>query len=58
MVSRAYQDAVFMAQICPMAMIFVPSARGVSHRPNEFTLTDEIARGVEVPAGALARVAT
>lgn len=57
MVSRAYHDAVFMARICPTAMIFVPSAGGISHRPDEFTPPEEIARGAEVLAGALARLA-
>ena len=37
MVSRAYHDCVFMARLCPTAMIFVPSAGGVSHRPDEYT---------------------
>ncbi|MBJ7456048.1 MAG: M20/M25/M40 family metallo-hydrolase, partial [Thermoleophilia bacterium] len=57
MVSRAYHDAVFMARICPTAMIFVPSAGGISHRPDEFTSPEEIARGAEVLGGALARLA-
>ena len=57
MVSRAYHDAVFMARICPTAMIFVPSAGGISHRPDEFTSSQEIARGTQVLAGALARLA-
>ena len=57
MVSRAYHDAVFMARICPTAMIFVPSAGGISHRPDEFTSPEEIARGAEVLAGALMRLA-
>ena len=57
MVSRAYHDTVFMARICPTAMIFVPSAGGISHRPDEFTSPEEIARGTQVLAGALARLA-
>lgn len=57
MVSRAYHDAVFMARICPTAMIFVPSKDGISHRPDEFTSAEEIARGTQVLAGALARLA-
>ncbi len=58
MVSRAYHDAVFMARICPTAMIFIPSAGGVSHRPDEYTTPDEIADGVAVLAGTLERLAT
>ena len=39
MVSRAYHDAAFMAQIAPAAMIFVPSKDGLSHHPSEHTAT-------------------
>jgi ureidoglycolate amidohydrolase len=57
MVSRAYHDCVFMARLCPTAMIFVPSAGGVSHRPDEYTSPEEIAQGTRVLAGALRRLA-
>jgi N-carbamoyl-L-amino-acid hydrolase len=57
MISRAYHDCVFMARICPAAMIFVPSAAGVSHRPDEYTSPAEIAQGAAVLAGALHRMA-
>jgi ureidoglycolate amidohydrolase len=57
MVSRAYHDSVFMARICPAAMIFVPSAGGVSHRPDEYTAASDIAAGAQVLAGALRRLA-
>ena len=54
--SRAYHDTLFMAQICPTAMIFVPSENGYSHRPEEYTSPEEIARGVEVLALTMARL--
>ena len=57
MVSRAYHDCVFMARLCPTAMIFVPSTGGVSHRPDEYTSPGQIAQGAEVLAGALRRLA-
>ena len=57
MVSRAYHDCVFMATVCPAAMIFVPSAGGVSHRPDEYTSALQIAQGAQVLAGALRRLA-
>jgi ureidoglycolate amidohydrolase len=57
MVSRAYHDALFMAQICPTSMIFVPSQHGYSHRPEEYTAPDEIAKGVQLLAHALAAAA-
>ncbi len=57
LVSRAYHDTLFMAQICPTAMIFVPSENGYSHRPEEFTADEEIAQGVEVLALTMAECA-
>ncbi len=57
MISRAYHDSLFMAQVCPTAMIFVPSKDGISHRPDEYTSPEEIARGVRVLAGALEALA-
>jgi ureidoglycolate amidohydrolase len=57
MISRAYHDCVFMARLCPAAMIFVPSRDGVSHRPDEYTSPAEIAQGTAILAGALARLA-
>lgn len=54
--SRAYHDTVFMGQICPVAMIFIPSAHGYSHRPEEFSSAQEIAQGVAVLALTLAQL--
>lgn len=53
LVSRAYHDALFMGQICPTGMIFVPSQHGYSHRPEEYTSPKEIANGVKVLAHTL-----
>ena len=58
LVSRAYHDTLFMAEICPTSMIFVPSENGYSHRPEEFTSKEEIAQGVTVLAQALAKLST
>jgi N-carbamoyl-L-amino-acid hydrolase len=57
MVSRAYHDSLFMARICPMGMIFIPSRSGVSHRPDEYSSPEQIATGALVLAGTLARLA-
>lgn len=57
LVSRAYHDSLFMAQICPTAMIFVPSFKGYSHRPEEYTSPEEIANGVKVLAKVLGELA-
>jgi N-carbamoyl-L-amino-acid hydrolase len=58
MVSRAYHDSLFMARIAPIAMIFIPCRNGVSHRPNEFAVPADIARGVFVLASVLAKLAS
>jgi ureidoglycolate amidohydrolase len=55
--SRAYHDSLFIARIAPMGMIFVPSKSGYSHRSDEYTSPEEIARGVEVLAQTMARLA-
>jgi ureidoglycolate amidohydrolase len=57
MISRAYHDSLFMAQICPTTMIFIPCFRGYSHRPDEYSSPDQIERGVRVLAESLARLA-
>jgi N-carbamoyl-L-amino-acid hydrolase len=57
MVSRAYHDSLFMAQISPFGMLFIPCRAGVSHRPDEFASSEDIACGVRVLAEALASLA-
>jgi ureidoglycolate amidohydrolase len=57
MVSRAYHDSLFMAQICPTTMIFIPCRGGVSHRPDEYSSPEQILHGVTVLAVALAKLA-
>jgi len=37
MTSGAGHDAQMLARICPTAMIFVPSVKGISHNPAEHT---------------------
>lgn len=54
MVSRAYHDSLFMAQIVPTAMLFIPCRNGWSHRPDEYASVEDIARGATVLAHALA----
>jgi N-carbamoyl-L-amino-acid hydrolase len=57
MVSRAYHDALFMAQVCPTTMIFIPCRGGVSHRPDEYCSPEQMAAGARVLAHTLARLA-
>ncbi|MEM9587983.1 MAG: M20 family metallo-hydrolase, partial [Planctomycetota bacterium] len=42
MVSRAYHDSLFIAQVAPIAMIFIPCRGGVSHRPDEYCTPEQI----------------
>jgi len=37
-----------MARICPAAMIFVPSEKGISHNPREHTAPADLAHGANV----------
>jgi N-carbamoyl-L-amino-acid hydrolase len=48
MTSGAGHDAQMMARLCPTAMIFVPSAGGVSHNPAEHTDSDDLNAGANV----------
>ncbi len=57
-VARAYHDSSFMAQIAPMAMIFVPCRDGVSHRPDEYAAPEQIVDGVKVLARTLAELSS
>lgn len=57
LVSRAYHDALFISRVAPTGMIFVPSRGGVSHRPDEHTSPEEIARGVHVLAATMLALA-
>ena len=46
--SGAGHDAQEMARLAPTAMIFVPSAGGISHSPKEFTAPEDCANGANV----------
>ncbi|NOL50091.1 Zn-dependent hydrolase [Pelistega europaea] len=48
MTSGAGHDAQMMARICPSAMIFVPSVKGISHNPREFTKVEDLVHGANV----------
>lgn len=58
MISRAYHDSLFMAQICPTTMIFIPCRKGYSHRPDEFSSPEQIEKGVRVLAETLAELSS
>jgi len=56
MVSRAYHDTLFVAQVVPSAMVFIPCTGGFSHRPDEFAADADMEHGVSVLALSLAQL--
>ena len=48
MPSGAGHDAQMLARVCPSGMIFVPSVKGISHNPAEFTHTDDLIAGANI----------
>jgi hydantoinase/carbamoylase family amidase len=57
MPSGAGHDAMQMAKITPAAMIFVPSKRGISHNPLEWTDPHDIGLGSQLLMETMIRVA-
>ena len=58
MISRAYHDSLFMARLCPTTMIFIPCAKGYSHRPDEYSSPEAIAKGTTLLAETLRRLSS
>jgi N-carbamoyl-L-amino-acid hydrolase len=56
MPSGAGHDAQMLARICPAAMIFVPSVRGISHNPAEHTDAADLDAGGDVLLQVLLRL--
>ena len=57
MPSGAGHDAQMMAPLCPTAMIFIPSIKGISHNVKEFSRPDQITAGANVLLSVLAELA-
>jgi len=55
MPSGAGHDAQSVAHFAPMGMIFIPSAGGLSHHPDEYSSPEEVEAGANVLLGALLR---
>lgn len=56
MPSGAGHDAMSLAAICPVAMLFVPSERGISHAPGERTSPEDCLLGAQALLAALREV--
>jgi hydantoinase/carbamoylase family amidase len=57
MISGAYHDALILSRGIPVGMLFVPSAGGISHHPDEYTGPEDIERGAAVLGEVLATLA-
>lgn len=55
-ISGAGHDAVFINDVIPTGMIFVPSIKGMSHCPQENTKWEDIVKGAEVTADVLLKM--
>jgi N-carbamoyl-L-amino-acid hydrolase len=56
--SAAGHDARFLGQLCPAAMVFVPSHNGITHNEAEYTSPDDLADGARVLADVLVELAS
>jgi N-carbamoyl-L-amino-acid hydrolase len=57
MPSGAGHDAMQMAKITPAGMIFIPSMRGISHNPMEWTDPEDICLGAQLLMETMVRIA-
>ncbi|MGE0224121.1 MAG: Zn-dependent hydrolase [Acetobacteraceae bacterium] len=57
MIAAAGHDSVFVAPLCPSAMLFVPSVGGITHNPREYSTKEQLARGAEVLLDAVMELA-
>jgi allantoate deiminase len=48
MASGAGHDSQIFASLCPTALLFVPSHRGISHSPLEYTSAKDLETGIKV----------
>lgn len=55
MTSGAGHDSVYTSKRCPTSMIFVPSRKGISHHPEEWTDAEDCALGAEVLCQSILR---
>lgn len=58
MTSGAGHDAQMLSRICPAAMVFVPSVKGISHNPAEHTAPADLAAGANVLLHTLMELAS
>jgi len=57
MASGSIHDAQEASRYTDMGMIFVPSEKGISHAPEEYTALQDVCLGVQVLAETIRRLA-
>jgi N-carbamoyl-L-amino-acid hydrolase len=57
LVSGAFHDALFVAKLCPVGMVFVRCRAGVSHNPLEYAAPSDVTAGARVLMSALLELA-
>jgi N-carbamoyl-L-amino-acid hydrolase len=57
LVSGAFHDALFVAKVCPVGMVFVRCRDGVSHNPSEYAAPRDLTAGARVLMSALLQLA-
>jgi beta-ureidopropionase / N-carbamoyl-L-amino-acid hydrolase len=57
LISGAFHDAMYVAELCPAAMIFVPSRNGISHNAAEYTEPRQLSLGAQALAHAVTELA-
>jgi N-carbamoyl-L-amino-acid hydrolase len=57
LVSGAFHDALFVAKVCPVGMVFVRCRDGVSHNPSEYAAPSDVTAGARVLMSALLQLA-
>lgn len=57
MPSGAFHDALFLNEVCPTGMIFIPCEGGISHNPAESITAGQAATGARVLAATLVALA-
>ncbi|ASN06204.1 M20 family metallo-hydrolase [Virgibacillus necropolis] len=55
--SGAGHDAMNMANLCPTGLLFIPSYKGISHNPEEYSDIDDLVTGVDVLERVVTRLA-
>jgi hydantoinase/carbamoylase family amidase len=55
--SGAGHDALNLADLCPTGLIFIPSYKGISHNPEEFSKIDDLVTGADVLEKVVSRLA-